>query len=50
MGIPVDKGNGVQSLVVRDNTPMSGPARARFLMMTVQTEPTALPITADLPQ
>ncbi|MHB8521568.1 MAG: multicopper oxidase family protein [Limisphaerales bacterium] len=49
VGTPVDKGNGLQSLVVRDTKPIGTPGPERFLMMTVQTQPVALPITPDLP-
>jgi FtsP/CotA-like multicopper oxidase with cupredoxin domain len=49
VGVPVNKTNGFQSLVVRDTQPISG-GQKRFLQMTIQTEPVALPITPDLPQ
>ncbi len=49
VGVPVDKRNGFQSLVVRDTAPISE-GQSRFLQMTIQTEPVALPITPDLPQ
>jgi FtsP/CotA-like multicopper oxidase with cupredoxin domain len=44
---PVDT-KGVRSLFLRDNTPIGAASGQRFVMVRVQTEPTALPITPDL--
>lgn len=45
---PVDKGNGYQSLLIRDDTPFD--RRKGFVAWKLLTQPTALPITPDLPK